>query len=303
MMANVVVPLDGSAFGEQVLDVSAAIARLGQGRLHLVHTLVPIVVADALMQYTLVDIETPTEAREYLAKAVDRIQPPAPKAVAMQVLDGAVSQGIEEYAVREKADLIAMTTHGRGPVSRAWLGSVADELLHRTSIPLLLLRPKDDPPTQRGPSAFHHVLVALDGSTRAEAILGPALDLARLFHARVTLLRVIPPEPTQGLELIAQPLASSSTEHWEQHRALAQDYLAKKAQALNPQFPDIQHRVVSATHAATAIRDEARRLGCDLIAMQTHGRAGISRLFLGSVADKVVRDADCAVLVQRGSGA
>jgi nucleotide-binding universal stress UspA family protein len=92
------------------------------------------------------------------------------------------------------SDLIVMTTHGRGPVSRFWLGSVADQLVHRLPMPLLLIRTQEDSPLPRDEPELRNLLVALDGTPTAEQILQPAGVLAKLMGASCTLLRVVPAE-------------------------------------------------------------------------------------------------------------
>ena len=71
------------------------------------------------------------------------------------------------------------------------------------------------------------------------------------------------------------------------------------ANRLQGEGAPVEARVVVRTHAASAILEEAARTGCDLIALATHGRRGLPRLFLGSVADKVVRGAGVPVLLHR----
>jgi nucleotide-binding universal stress UspA family protein len=265
----------------------------------LVHVLVPVIVGDALMQYTMVDVETPQQAKDYLNGLLTRLPKPPGKPPAVRVLDGAVTQVISEYAQTNHADLLVMTTHGRGPMSRAWLGSVADELIRHVSVPLLLLRPEDEKPATPGPSEFKNILIALDGTIRSEAIVSPSEELAKMFGAEVTFIRVVPPGPVHGLELVGKPYASDSLEMWRQMRLAANEQLTKQAGTLTKHGLSVRTLLIEHNHAAQAILEEAKKQKCDLIAMETHGRAGISRMVFGSVADKVIRGTTCAVLVHR----
>jgi nucleotide-binding universal stress UspA family protein len=140
---------------------------------------------------------------------------------------------------------------------------------------------------------FRHVLVPLDGSPFAEQALpwalsiarraGACLDLARLMEARCTLLRVVESanERSDGAE-----------------EARAQDSLDGVAGRLSDQAA-MQTRKVLAVRAAEGILEEARVLGSDLIALATHGRGGVRRMLLGSVADKVIRGCSIPILVCR----
>jgi nucleotide-binding universal stress UspA family protein len=125
------------------------------------------------------------------------------------------------------------------------------------------------------------VLVPLDGSGLAEQALGPALDLAHLLEARCTLLRVV----------------ESSGNPPEAAREEAEAYLERAAGRLRGPGLSARPRVIVAPDAAEAIVGQARDSG--LIALATHGRGGVGRMLLGSVADKVVRGTSTPVLVYR----
>ena len=86
-----------------------------------------------------------------------------------------------------------MTTHGRGPLTRFWLGSVADELVRRASVPLLLVRPHEGVPDLAQEPILQHLLIPLDGSELAEQVLEPAVALGTLMAADYSLLRIYGP--------------------------------------------------------------------------------------------------------------
>jgi nucleotide-binding universal stress UspA family protein len=185
-----------------------------------------------------------------------------------------------------------MATHGRGPLSRFWLGSVADELIRRTPVLVLLVRPGEKVPGMIPEVVLGNILIPLDGSALAEQVLEPALELARLMEARCTLLRVV--------ESCSSPADRGSDGPPE--RAPAETYLNRVAGRLREKGLRIRTRVVVARHAAEAILEEAEAQASNLIALATHGRGGFKRMLLGSVADKVLRGASTLVLVQRSDG-
>jgi nucleotide-binding universal stress UspA family protein len=192
------------------------------------------------------------------------------------------------------SDLVVMTTHGRGPVSRFWLGSVADQLVHRLPMPLLLLRTREEAP--EGEPTFRNVLIALDGTPTAEQILEPAGSLVKLTGASCTLLRVVPPPPPATG--IPGPAVVETTPA-DKQRSEAYTYLKRIAASLREKGIPVQTRIIAHAHAATAILEEAATGAYDLLALETHGRRGLPRLFLGSVADKIVRGTSVPVLVHR----
>jgi len=195
---------------------------------------------------------------------------------------GLTVDAILAHAQAGNADLIVMTTHGRGPARRFFLGSVADELIRRAQVPLLLTRPFEPAPTLIPEPLLENMLIPLDGSGLAEQVLGPALVLAQLMEARCTLLRVVE----------AGAALAGRTEE-------AEVYLQNLIGRLGAQSLRIQTRVVVAHHPAEAIGKEAQAQSSDLIALATHGRGGARRMLLGSVADKVIRGTSLPVLVYR----
>lgn len=134
---------------------------------------------------------------------------------------------------------------------------------------------------------FRHILVPTDfgdASTRAREI---ALELARRFDARVTLLHVWAVPSAAYAEGLAWP-----TEDLE---AAAQRALDAELAAAVKVYPSTQARLRVGV-AWDRILESAKELGADLIVMGTHGRRGISRLVLGSVAEKLVRTSPVPVL-------
>jgi nucleotide-binding universal stress UspA family protein len=200
-----------------------------------------------------------------------------------------------------------MTTHGRGPLARFWLGSVADELVRNSSVPLLLVRPGDHPVNLAREPVLKRILLPLDGSPLAEQILEPAIALGTLMDADYTLLRVLKPVLPVSYQISGNSMAQMADSVIAQidqiHQQLqkeAQDYLdfVIRERLSNRSLP-VRTRLALDHHPAAAILQEARSWGSDCIALETHGRRGLSRLFLGSVADKVIRGSSVPVLVHR----
>jgi nucleotide-binding universal stress UspA family protein len=300
MYRTLLVPLDGSRSSEHALPPAAGIARRAGAALHLVRVHPPWLVGEGVAAFA-TEKSAWALARSYLEEVARRLEAVTGMKVATRVLDGPVADTLHEYATGQVADLVVMSTHGRGPFSRFWLGSVADQLARRLPMPLLLVRPHDAPVDLAREPALRRLLVGLDGSPRAEEVLGPALALARLTGAAVTLLRVVLPPPAYGMDLPPYAAAGAAADLalLEDLRHEAQAYLTRVADRLREDGYEVETRVAAHPHAATALLEEAARTGRDLIALETHGRRGLPRLFLGSVADKVVRGAEVPVLLHR----
>jgi nucleotide-binding universal stress UspA family protein len=304
MIRTILVPLDGSAFGEQAVAWAALIAGRAQAELYLVHVLEPLIVGDPMMQYTMVDVETPEEARDYMSELLKRHpEAAAAKNPAMAVLDGPVSGALADYAKSHAIDLGILVTHGRGPFARFWEGSIADSLVRELSMPLLLLRATDETPAPAPPAAaFRHVMIAVNGTPSSEAVMTPALEMAKLFEANITLLRVVLPHP-EGFERSTQPppVEDVHLHVSREERPTPEQELDRLAAAIRARQLIVQPLIVEHDSPDKAILAEAKRLGCDLIALETHGRSGLSRLLLGSITDKVIRGAECPVLIDHAA--
>jgi nucleotide-binding universal stress UspA family protein len=214
-------------------------------------------------------------------------------------LTGAVGQTLARYVQELGIDLVVMATHGRGGVQRAWLGSVADHLVRHLVIPVLLVRPPEGR-ASTAPTPGHQILVPLDGSPLAEEVLRPAEALGRLWQAELCLVQVV--RPVLRVVDLAAPLPTAyDDELTAVRRTQAQDYLDDVAAGLRARGLRATIAAVVGWHPAQTILDLARPERVALVALATHGRGGLRRWALGSVADKLVRGADVPVLVQRPS--
>jgi nucleotide-binding universal stress UspA family protein len=218
--------------------------------------------------------------------------------VAGQLLHGPVADALVEHAAAAKAGVIVLTTHGRGPLSRFWLGSVADKLIRAAPLPLLIHRPTEGAPSDLGADCrFHRILVPLDQTELGEQALAAATELARLFEAEITLLHVIVPVPVLAPDGVTYLPLSLGQAAFDATTKRARADLDDAAERLRGLGLIATARVVVDGQPASAILKEAE--SADLIVLATHGRGRVARFFLGSVADKVVRAAPCPVFIAR----
>jgi nucleotide-binding universal stress UspA family protein len=290
MIKTILVPLDGSANSEHSLAIAVSLAMRAKATIRLVHVRQPM--PDHF------GVAPPPKEQDYLDLLAWKIRQATHLSIYATVLEGPVAETIAEYAHSVSANLIVMTSHGRGPFSRFWLGGVADQLIRRASTPLIVVRPPEDgrdaEPTDHDWKP-RRILVALDGSTLAEAVLRRAVELAKLFSAELTLVRVVEPIPLltpSGLE--PQPLILDSTV-LDELKTQARTYLEGIADKLRKDGLPASCRVVIDDRVAPAILEEGREF--DLMALATHARHGVARMMLGSVTDKLVRGATSPVLV------
>jgi nucleotide-binding universal stress UspA family protein len=301
MFRTIVVPLDGSPLAEHALPLAAGIARRAGGALRLARVHTP----HHAPRYAEPEADATVAHREqaYLdAVAANVERSGGVPATGALIEEGTVAPALCAHAQALGADLMVLTTHGRGPLSRFWLGSVTDELLRTAPLPLLVYRPEGQVAADLSADRpFRRILVPLDGSETAEAALAPAAELARLTGAELTLLRaveVLPIAAPDGLVYTPPTLDAALVERLV---AEARRSLNRVAERLRAEGLTVATRVTAAEPAAAAILDAAGQ--ADLIVLATHGRSKVARFFLGSVADKVVRGAPCPVLVTRSQPA
>ncbi|MGE5092387.1 MAG: universal stress protein [Bacillota bacterium] len=300
MYRSIIVPLDGSPLAERALPIAAGLAESSGALLHVV------VVHKWLSSWTptnpfTMDLDA-IEARargekvryaEGIAEALTRSRQIRARPV---VLDGFAADQIGRYARTSRADLVVMTTHGRGGFNRYWFGSVADRLIHRLSTPILLCRAA--PGQFRVPELpFTHVLVALDGSVRSETALRAAEDLSAVAGpSRLELLMVLEPPhvfaASAGLD--APDLHIGTPEELRRH---SEEYLHTLAEQVKARGGDVTITVIEGSQVAEGVLGVAETGKADLIALATRGRGGAGRFVMGSVADKVLRAGTVPILV------
>ena len=302
---SVLVPLDGSTFAEQALPWAIAIARAAGARLRLVlvHEAPPTPPLDETTArlYTKIELALRKSQREYLRRIVERIRGKHPVQTATATLQGSPARALGNYVGEIRPDLVVMTTHGRGGIHRAWLGSVADQLVRSLEIPMLLIRPREGGTPADEASALMEILVALDGSRRAEAALPPAAALAKLLGARLALVQAVQPAVVTSDPPLPVPTGFDE-ELSRVRRREAQDYLDDVAEQLTAQGVPASGAAVLGGSAFDTIQEAARSPRTSVVALATHGRGGLRRLVLGSVADKLVRAGEHPILVTRPRG-
>ena len=144
---------------------------------------------------------------------------------------------------------------------------------------------------------YEHILIPTDGSDLAEKAVVQGLELARQLGARVTLVSVIQPLRPPGGESVQ--LRATLEEYDNEQRRQTESWLAQAGQRASASGVTCEVVAVNAMNPADAIVETARERGCDLVAIASHGRSGLSAVLLGSVTQKVLAGSDLPVLVYR----
>jgi nucleotide-binding universal stress UspA family protein len=300
-MINILVPLDGSELAERALPYATRLARAVDGRVTLVRAswVYPF-------QYAQDTDELPRDAQRVTEELADAAATLRRQGVAVEthLASGEPHKVIEDAARGRRADLIVMSTHGRGGLGRWVYGSVAAEVLRHAGASVLLVPAACDHewPTDRR----LRVLVPLDGSDLAEEVLTGASALAAATGAELVLVRVVDPgraRPT-GVQIVSAPPSYVVAYQHDPEAELthARHYLEDVAERLHGAAPVRSVRAEVGAPSAT-IAAVARDEGVDLIAMATHGRGGLSGLLMGSTAAATLQRAGVPVLLVRPAAA
>lgn len=292
MYNKILVPLDGSALSEGVLPYVRSLARA-------INVPVELLLVNESSQLT--TSSPPMHGGEYLEKVAASFS--GITDVKCAVERGNPAGMIVDLAAATPGTLIAMATHGYSGAQRWLLGSVAEKVLHATTNHLLLVRPAEG--ESRGEAELNTVLVPLDGSELAEKVLPTVRDLASRLRLKVVLVRVLTPlyvgQPEAFVPMFGVNIQSQK-ELWAQVRTAATQYLSGKVERLSGEgITEVSSVLIDggAEGAAAGIIDLAKKTAHSLVAMSTHGRSGIGRWILGSVAERVVRYSSDPVLVIR----
>jgi nucleotide-binding universal stress UspA family protein len=306
MEKQILVPLDGSALAETVLPHAEALARANGYALLLLHVATPsetsqtnvwIAAAPAALRREW-EVSRLTQLHAYMTAVATRLQAEGLQVRTEVLMDHDPAAAIVGRADRDPAvAMIAIATHGRSGLSRWALGSVAARVLHAATKPLLLLRAREASEAAIPNWQYRTILVPLDGSVFAEHALEPAQTIAAGSGSELLLLAVVPAVDDIALAEVdiipdwMQAEREVEREHHDQYIKQVADRLAVGGQRVR-------------TRLGTGSPAEEILLAADveqagLIVMTTHGRSGLSRLWLGSVAAKVAQGSQVPVLLVR----
>jgi nucleotide-binding universal stress UspA family protein len=321
LFQKILVAADFSESSLQAFRVACSLARADETRMIVLHVVEPHYVAEEpvyfgqpTVQYSVVERD-PGEHELLQRQLRECYVPDHPLEVEYRTQDGTASEEILSSADELACDLIVMGTHGRTGLDRLLTGSVAEAVLRKARCPVLALRSPNHltampeasdeamrspgtipgvvvpsqsiPPQEQEPARLpiQTILYPTDFSEPSEAALSVARSFAHDQGARLIILHVAPVELAGG-----GPLVPMDPRFY-------QDAIEEVRRRLNGS--DLNYHVETRLRqgdAAEEILSLAAELGCDLIVMGSHGRSGLGRLLMGSVAEAVLRGARCPVL-------
>lgn len=289
---KILCPIDFSPGSDQAMRAAIRIANQIGAELVLLHAWhVPAtafggelpIPAEVLQQMS-------DDAERGLAAAVREAGALGARRVSSRLVSGVPWVAITDALLDPDFKLVVIGTHGRTGLARVLLGSVAEKVIRHAPCPVMVVRPDGKP----GP--FAHVLCPVDFSDCSRAALEFAREIARQDEATLTLLHVIELPVSYSGELpvadFARELDRRSAEQLDQWASFAAAGLSTPVKT--------RSRIGRPGAEILAVLEEDRTI--DLVVVGSHGRTGIRRALVGSVAEKIARHARCPVIVARGRG-
>jgi len=288
---TIVFPTDFSSCSDRALDYAVLLAERFESQMHMLHAQV-------------LHGDDPSNPRNEFPEAnalLDRLENVAHSDLGSVVSRGDVSvlkvqqaqrrgfdpgEVILEFAREVDADLIVMGTHGRRGARRLLLGSVAEHLLRRSELPVLLVRESAE---RSHLEDIGTILAPVDFSAASKAAVVQAAELAKLLGSRLRLMHVI--ELPSVPSVYGQPLVFD-TNDLTQRSLRALENLAIELGVAG----ETTDSIVTIGNPATEIVHEAKKDGAGLIVMPPHSRGALSHFLAGRTTDLVVRSAPCPVL-------
>ncbi len=288
---NIMVPFDGSELAERALVPALTLAEAILAKVFFIRVAIPLSLnLDPKLYQRIIELRQ-DEAKQYLRSIQSRFSL-SQTDIETQVPVGRAARSIINFAQEKEFDLIVMSSHGRSGVSRWIYGSVANKVLHTAPCAKAIIHPQ----VIIEPFSIKRILVPLDGSSIAEQALKPALALAEVVSAELLFLRVTTVPQISVLPVPGWPGLDAVMDAAEQES----DAYLQGVQGTIGESPVPTSFRVTDGPAAEDIIDIADSQQVDLIVMCSHGRSGIERWVFGSIAEKVLRGANCVTLVIQG---
>ncbi len=287
MYQRILVPLDGSQVASAVLPYVTNLAIQLQASVTVL-----TVLAGPQQEPRGLDTEARSEAQAVARREAQRLANAGVAAYTL-VVSGRPAEQIAGEAAARNFDLIAISTRGHSGVRRGLVGSVTDEVVRTSKIPVLVLSPLA---VERGALTNYGlstITVPLDGSELAESVLPYAEELAKRLSLQMNLLRAVSLAPLAYYAGDGPPVNTLPIE--EELEAEATTYLEQVSAGLVSRGVANSYAVVKGS-PALAIVDYVKDIQNNLVTICTHGRSGLGRLLIGSVADTIIRSSGVPVL-------
>jgi nucleotide-binding universal stress UspA family protein len=301
---RILCPVDFSDFSRRAVDHAVAVARWYESTVTLFHVCAAVPVAAYAPGAPLLPsaMLTPADRDELMGalRSLAETEAGTTVPIELEIAEGNAATEILARAETMSSDLLVMGTHGRSGFERLVLGSVTEKVLRRALCPVLTV-PRDVPDAVPAPPAlFRRILCAVDFSDCSMRALNYAMSLAQEADAQLAVLHVIevppevPPDVHETILTGPRSLREYVAAAEEERRARLHDAVPEAVRA----FCTVETILTSGKPYREILRVASER-GSGLIVIGIQGRGALERLFFGSTAQHVVRQAACPVLTIR----
>ncbi|MCB8945078.1 MAG: universal stress protein [Ardenticatenaceae bacterium] len=282
MLNKILLPLDGSTLADCVLPHTAAIAQATGAEVHFLHVLE----AESDQPTNLLDWQLrKVEAQTHLQEVEADWQQHGLESDTI-LLEGKAADRIIEYAQQAGFDLVVVSSHGQSGLTGWNISSVGQKIIHRVHKSILLVRAYQEEGLEEiGEVAYKRILVPLDGSHRAEAILPIACQLAQFHGAALLVVHVV----TQPEMMQRTPLSTEDSELIEELMTRNKEKVRRYFEELNGRLPcKAAMDVIQNNDVANALHDLVKREAVDLVILNAHGSSGETQRPYGSTVTNFI---------------
>lgn len=297
MLDQVLVPLDGSPLAECVLPHAIAIAKAFSAQITLMHVLeqpsasLRLPKADPLDWYL-----KKSAANQYLS-AVKALLEARHLPVQIVLLEGRAAEQIIELAHANKVDLLILSGYGETGVqggSGSGVSNIVQQILQRLRTSTLIIRTNHPTSVQTDDFRYRRLLVPLDGSQRAGAVLTMANALARAHEAELLLIHIVSkPEMARHMPLSRED-SELSNQLIERNQEAGRNYL----DLMLPHLPaNTRTRLLVSDNIAATLQNVSEQEQIDLLILSAHGYSGEVKWSYGSVTNRFITDGTTPLLI------
>jgi nucleotide-binding universal stress UspA family protein len=281
MIEKILLPLDGSALADCVLPYTAAIAQATEAKVIFLHVLE----ADDTHPSNPLDWQLrKLEAQMHLQEVQANWEEMGLSAETV-LLEGKAADRVIEYAHQSGVDLLVLSSHGRSGLTGWNISSVSQKIIHRVYKSIMLVRAYQTGDEEVRKVKYNRILVPLDGSQRAEALLPKACKLAQFHQATLLLAHVV----TQPEMMQRTPLSAEEIQ-------LVEELISRNEQKARDYFHELQSRlpIEAETHlihgedVTAALHDLVKKAEVDLVVLNAHGGSGEANRPYGSIVTNFI---------------
>jgi nucleotide-binding universal stress UspA family protein len=279
---------DGSQFGEGAIREAIQLAKKCSSKLSAIS------VIETNPEYATIAPQLLEKAEKAAREHLESVKAQAKKEgvdITTSILEGEDSYNyISEEAAKNKISMIIMGRRGKTGLKRLVMGSTTARVIGHAPCNVLVV-------PRAAQVEFKNILVATDGSRHAAAAASEAIGIAKKSNGKLIVLAVVPSESMQPMDIVHSEMSRDIIAAKE--LSLAENS-AKAVKAAAQKEGIAVEAFIMGGRPADAIVQTAKEKNVDVIMLGSHGKTGVDKLLMGSVAERVIVLASCAVLVVKG---